>query len=70
MASKKAQSDVLTIVRFAAFFVIIFLFIQAGLFSAILQVFNDPALGGLGILIGVLFIFMIILALLQRILGK
>jgi divalent metal cation (Fe/Co/Zn/Cd) transporter len=70
MMNRKGHGNVETIVGLIVFFIILVVFLQANIFSEIIRAFSDPALGGLGPLIGVLFVFMIIFAFLQRILGK
>lgn len=67
---KKGESEAQIIVSFALFVFIMILLINAGVLSAVLNAFNDPAFGGYGPLLGVLFVLLIIIGLLERFLGR
>ncbi len=67
---KKGKSEAETFAGAAIFFIILFVLIVSGVFSSIFMAFNDPIFEGYGALLGILFIFIIIIALFERLLGK
>ena len=68
--NKKGRSEAETIGGFIIFGLILFIFISAGVFSSIINAFSQAFTGGFGLLLGVLFILIIVISLLDKILGK
>ena len=64
------HNEIETIVGIAVFLFIMILFSSMGIFALIIDTFNEPVFGGLGVLLGPLFILLIIIAFLERILGR
>jgi len=68
--NKKGQRNIEAIFGLIIFGVIMFMFISGGIFLAVIQSFNQAFVGGLGLILGILFVFIIVLTLLGKILGK
>ena len=68
--NKKGRSEAETIFGLIVFGIIMFIFISGGVFLTIINSFNQAFVGGLGLLLGGLFILIIIIAFLEKIIGK
>ena len=68
--NKKGRSEIETIFGVIVFFIIMFIFISGGVFLTIINSFSQAFAGGIGLLLGVLFVLIIIISLLDKILGE
>jgi len=68
--NRMGRSGAETIFGLAVFGIIMFIFISGGIFLAIINSFSQAFVGGIGLLLGGLFVLIIISAFLEKILGK
>ena len=64
---KKAFETIFGIIIFAIIMIILF---TSGVFLDIIEAFNVPEFNGFGLLLGIIFVIIIIVAFLEKILGK
>jgi len=68
--NKKGKSGIEMIVGLVIFLFIIGIFLAQGIFSEIIRAFSIPEFGGFGLVLGILFVLIIIISLLDKIIGK
>lgn len=68
--NNKGRSEAETIFGLGVFVIIMAILVTGGIFTTIIKSFNQAFVGGFGLFLGILFVLLIIVAFLEKILGK